>query len=380
MRSADIVVIGLGTMGSMALWQLASTTRQKVLGIEQYGPVHPNGAYAGESRLFRVAAKEGELYVPILQRSRELWLELEQASRREILVQCGVLSLGPGTHPDIIATQRAIADFVLPHEQLSADEVRARYPQFHVEDDDIGIVDPQAGGLRPEVAVHAATQEAIRCGAEVSFNTEVLGIDTSGDGVVVTTSEGEVRARQVVITTGAWTSKVLPDLEQLLTVSTYLLTWLMPRHIEQFAPSCFPAFLRDLGDLHAFGAPTLDGYSIKFCPYLRLQEAVTFEDRPTGISREQLRWIGEQAERLLPDLVPDPVRWSLHSDSETRDKMPIIDTLDDGRVTVAVGMSGYGFKFAPVYGRAIADLVTTGASPWQHELFTLDGHLARNIR
>ena len=78
MRSADIVVIGLGTMGSMALWQLASTTRQKVLGIEQYGPVHPNGAYAGESRLFRVAAKEGELYIPILQRSRELWLELEQ--------------------------------------------------------------------------------------------------------------------------------------------------------------------------------------------------------------------------------------------------------------------------------------------------------------
>ncbi|MCK2023346.1 N-methyl-L-tryptophan oxidase [Microbacterium sp. kSW2-24] len=380
MRSTDIVVVGLGTMGSMTLWQLATTSDQSVLGIEQYGPVHANGAYAGESRLFRVAAKEGELYVPLLQRSRELWVELERQSQREILIPCGVLSLGPRSHPDIVATRRAIDDFALPHDVLDPVNVRTRYPQFHVEDDDIGIFDPLAGGLRPEVAVHAATQQAVRAGAEVLYNTGVRGIDVRGDHVIVSTDAGEIRASKVVVTTGAWTTRLLPDLRPLLTVSTYLLTWLMPRHIEQFMPTRFPAFLRDLGDLHAFGAPSFDGYSIKFCPNRLLPDVASFEEWPTTVGREHLRWIGEQAERLFPDLIPDPVRWSLHSDSETKDKMPLIDSYEDGRITLAVGMSGYGFKFAPVYGQLVADLVTTGASDWQHDLFRIEGHLARNLR
>jgi sarcosine oxidase len=149
---------------------------------------------------------------------------------------------------------------------------------------------------------------------------------------------------------------------------------MMPRHIELFTPDKLPGFMRDLDDVHAFGVPTLDGYSIKICPHIVFDEVADIANRPTALTRTQLRWIGKAAQRLMPDLVAEPVRWSVHPDSQTANKMPIIDTLADGLITVATGMSGNGFKFAPIYGRAAAELALTGTSDWQHPLFTLTGH------
>ncbi|MDJ0348348.1 N-methyl-L-tryptophan oxidase [Cryobacterium sp. PH29-G1] len=373
----DIVVIGLGTMGSMALWQAAEADGQSVLGIEQFGPVHANGAYAGESRLFRVAAKEGQLYTPALLEARRMWKALGQASGRELLLETGALSVGPDDHPDLAATLTAMQDFDLPHDRLDAEELRSRFPQFAVEDNDIGVLDQLGGALRPEAAVLAATERAVKLGAQVSYNTEVTGIDVVDGGVRIHTSRGEVHAKRVIITAGPWTTRVLPELRDLVTVSTYALTWLMPRHIEMFTPDKLPGFMRDLGDLHAFGVPTLDGYSIKICPHLVFDEVADYAQRASTLSREQLRWVGAQAARLMPDLVPEPVRWSLHADSQTASKMPIIDTVADGLITVATGMSGNGFKFAPVYGRAVAELAMHGASEWRHPLFTVAAHRER---
>ncbi|WP_036920945.1 FAD-dependent oxidoreductase [Propionicicella superfundia] len=371
----DVVVVGLGSMGSMALWRLAAARPDlRLLGIEQYGGVHFHGAYAGESRLFRVAAKEGRIYTPLLVRSRELWTELEQASGREILLKVGALSVGPAGHPDLDATLQSISDHDLPHETMDAAELRARYPQFHIEADDVGVLDVLGGGTRSEVGVLAATGEAIRLGAAARFGVQVDGIDVTSDGVRVATSEGDVLADRVVVTAGPWTTRVLPDLADLLTVSTYALTWFMPRHIERFTPDRFPGFMRDLGGVHAFGVPTLDGYSIKMCPQVDLDEVADIAARPPGLVREQLVWVGEQAVRMIPDLVPEAVRWSVHSDSKTAARMPVIDTVADGRIVVAAGMSGNGFKFAPVYGQALAEVILTGDSEWTRPQFTAASH------
>lgn len=191
------------------------------------------------------------------------------------------------------------------------------------------------------------------------------------------TSLGEVHARRVIITAAPWTTRVLPELRDLVTVSTYALTWLMPRHIEMFTPDKLPGFMRDLEDLHAFGVPTLDGYSINICPHLVFDAVADYAQRASTLSQEQLRWIGSQSELLMPDLIPEPVRWSLHADSQTASKMPIIDTVADGLVTVATGMSGNGFKFAPVNGRAVAELAMHGASEWLHPLFTVAANRER---
>ncbi|MFT4229580.1 MAG: N-methyl-L-tryptophan oxidase [Microbacterium sp.] len=375
MDDLDVVVVGVGSMGSMALWHLARAGRS-VLGIEQFGRVHAEGAYPGESRLFRVAAKEGALYTPALLRARELWLELGAAAGRELLVPTGVLHIAPGDHEDLTATMQSIREHDLPHEVLDARALRARYPQFHVEDDDLGVLDTLAGALRPETAVLAAQEQALRHGARILSDVEVLAVEPSGSGVVVRTASGEIRARRAVVAAGPWTSRLVPALRDVLTVASFTLTWLMPRHPELFTPDRFPGFMRDLDGEHAFGAPSLDGFSIKMSPHLILPDVDDVSERTTALTADQLRWLGEQAVRMIPDLVPQPVRWSIHPDSITADRAPVIDTIDDGRIVVAAGMSGNGFKFAPLYGLALAELATGGTSPWRHERFTIASHAA----
>lgn len=374
---ADVVVVGLGSIGAMALWRTAAAlagTGKTVLGIEQYGPLHAAGSYTGESRLFRVAAKEGRFFTPALLRSRELWLQLQEESGRLLLREAGVLSLAPGDHPDIATTLAVIDEFGLDAEVFDAAQLRARFPQFAVESGDVGVLDPLGGGSRPEAAVLSGIEAAERLGAQVWSGTAVEAIEQVGDGVRIGTPRGDVIAERVIVTTGSWTTRLVPELADLVTVGSFGLTWLMPRHIEWFTPDRFPGFMRDLGDVHAFGAPTLDGFSIKICPHVILPEVGDYADRFTELTREQLAWIGEQAQRMIPDLVPDPVRWSVHPDSATAARVPIIDTMAGGAIAIATGMSGNGFKFAPVWGQALADLATTGRSDWQNPLFTIAAH------
>ncbi|MFT4136683.1 N-methyl-L-tryptophan oxidase [Microbacterium sp.] len=378
MTQSDVVVVGLGSVGSMALWHL-SRQGHSVVGVEQFGRVHAAGAYAGESRLFRVAAKEGALYTPALLRARELWLELAEASGRDVLLPVGALHLAPGDHEDLGATLRSAKDYDLPHEVLDAEALRRRYPQFHVDDGDVGVLDLLGGAMRPETAVLAAQEQALRHGASIVADAEVTAIEATDAGVIVRTADHEFHARRAIVTAGPWTARVLPELRDLLSVASFTLTWLMPRHPEWFTPDRFPGFMRDLtvpgaSDVHAFGVPTLDGFSIKICPHIVLPEVADVRDRATEVSPETLRWAGEQAQRMIPDLVPEPVRWSVHPDSQSPDKAPVIDTVADGRIVVAAGMSGNGFKFIPVYGLAVAELATTGSSVWQHERFTLFAH------
>lgn len=370
---ADVVVVGLGSMGSMALWQLAKRGVD-VLGIEQFGRVHTHGAYAGESRLFRVAAKEGQLFTPALLRSRELWTQLGDAYGQHPLLAVGALSLGPQGHPDLESTLRSIREYDLPHEILDAAALRRRYPQFHVEDDDIGVLDTLGGAMRPETAVAAATDQALAHGAAVRYDTTVVAIEPAGDGVRVVTSQGAVWARRVVVSAGPWTTRLLPELADVVKVVTYALIWFIPRHIEMFSPEVFPGFMRDLHGVHAFGIPTLDGYSIKATPNIDFPLAADPDDRVTTLSPEQLRWAGRQMQRMLPDLIPDASRWSLHAESFTPTKMPIIDTVADGAIVVATALSGNGFKFAPVWGEMLADLATTGQGTFAEHAFTVGAH------
>jgi len=376
-RTVDVAVVGVGSMGSMALWHLAKSMGLSVLGIEQYGPAHGHSAFAGESRLFRAANKEGQLYTAAALQARELWTELEQESGRQLLLKTGVLAIAPEGHAFLASTARSIAEADLPHRVLDANALRREYPQFAVDDGDMGIMDMLGGGLRPEVAVATAQRAAIRRGAEILYNTPVVGIDERNESVRVTTAAGIVEARRVIITSGAWTTAVLPELRDLVTAIAIPLTWYMPEDITQFTPDRFPCWMRDQDGEHAFGVPTLDGYSVKIAP---TTDIATIED-PVGdlreLTRAQLMACTEIATRMIPGVAPEVVRSSIHPESTTADHVPIIDVTGSGRIVVGGGFSGNGFKFSPAYGRVLAELATDGTSPLQHPLFTLDHHRRR---
>src|SRR2546427_763596 len=91
-NKSDTIVVGLGAMGSAAVYQLAKRGN-KVLGLDRFSPPHANGSSHGESRIIRQAIGEGEEYVPLVLRSYELWREIEKATGRELLKITGGLNL-----------------------------------------------------------------------------------------------------------------------------------------------------------------------------------------------------------------------------------------------------------------------------------------------
>lgn len=374
---ADVAVIGLGTVGSMALWQLSGMPGIRAVGIEQFGIGHAHGSYAGESRLFRTASKEGARYVPLLRRAREMWRELEAESGRSIYLEVGALSVGPEGQPEMTSTRETIERFGLEHRILDRGALEAEYPQFAYRDDDVGILDLHGGGLRPEAAVVTAVERARAAGAESFDNTTVLDVRPDADGVTVHTTRGVIRAGRVIVAGGSWTTRLRPEIAPLLSVTPILLTWFMPHDHAEFVPERFPVFMRDMPGAHLFGAPSLDGYSVKITPTPRtLSRIADVADLP-GVSRDELILLGQQAAESFPGLNPEPVRWSMHHDGFTPDRVPIIDRDAGGRVVTVAGLSGHGFKFAPVFGRTAAELAVHGASELHDPAFTLAAALDR---
>lgn len=156
---ADVIVVGAGSVGSMAGWQLAARGL-RVVGIGRFTIPGPFSAYAGESRVFRMVYFEGGHYTPLLQRARALWRELEAASGTSLLNVTGVVTITEHDHPDHAALLRAGREQGLSFEIVSGDEARRRLPQHVIGDGDVAVLDPAGGFVRSEHAVFAALQPA----------------------------------------------------------------------------------------------------------------------------------------------------------------------------------------------------------------------------
>lgn len=381
-ESTDVVIIGLGTMGSMTAWQLARRG-VRTIGIEARGRVHPHGSFTGESRLFRVAAKEGARYIPALIEARKQWGELEEESGRQLLLPIGALSIGTPDRPEMVATLEAAEEFGLNHRLFTTQELAKAYPQFYLEPGDIGFLDTDGGGLRPELSVYTALERAEAHGADLRFHTPVLDIDTVPGGVVVHTAEGAIRAQHAVVAAGSWSARLDPTLGRIIKARPLPLTWFIPQHHELFTPDRLPVFMRDLttddlGEIHVFGAPSLDGYAVKVCPTSTVQDIYAeVETLPHMLEPDELTRLGKMAVRVMPDLNPEPTHHQLHHDGFTPDHIPVIDLSADGAVVTLAGFSGNGFKFAPIWGQMAAELALDGESSLYREEYSLASAVQR---
>ena len=376
LEKTNVVVIGAGTVGAMALWQLSKRDSLDVVGIEQFGRVHSHGSYVGESRVFRTAVHEGGTYVPMIQRSRDLWRELERESGREIYAEVGALSIAPEGFPDMVTALGTVREFDLPHRVLSSSELRAEFPQHRIQDADVGLLDAHGGGLRPEVASMRALDLAEANGATLFFNTPVIDIEERANGVVVRTTQGAWLADAVVVASGSWSTRLSPELNDLLRLQALGLTWFMPKRPELFTPDRFPVFLRDAGSVHFFGAPSFDGYAFKACTNPQWPVFRDVEEVPTSHTREELIRIGQRAAELFDGIHPEPVRQSVHHCAYTPDRLPVVDRSGSGRIVTLTGLSGHGFKFAPQLGEWAAKLVV-GEDTTVDPRFALPAHLGR---
>jgi sarcosine oxidase len=375
-RAFDVIVLGLGAMGSAAAAHLAARG-QRVLGLEQFTSPHDQGSSHGRSRVIRQAYFEDPAYVPLLQRTYELWRELERESSRQLLTITGGLMLGAPDSTVVRGSHRSAKEHGLPHELFDAKEVKRRFPQFQPEPDTIALFEKNAGALRPEESVHAHLEIASRRGATLQMNERVELWSEDGAGVRVKTNRGEYSAGQLVITAGPWVSELLGDLSLPFRVERQIQLWLEPTgSFDLFKPGKFPVWIWETkSGAHPYGLPALDGnndgvkVSVHHGGVNQFCSAQTVE---RNISSEEIAMARNEVAKRVPALNGRCLRAVTCLYTNLPDEHFLIDRHPQHpSVLIVSPCSGHGFKFCPVIGEIAAELVERNTTRHQIELFRI---------
>jgi sarcosine oxidase len=364
----DVIVLGIGAMGSAACYYLA---RQgvHVLGLEQFGVPNEMSSHTGQSRIIRKAYFEHPDYVPLLEQAYKNWKELESETKTQIYFQTGLLYGGRPDHPVIKGVLNSAKQFAIQLDVLTSGEMEEKYPQFTIPDDYEKLFEPEAGFLLPELIIRLYADKAMHHGAEIRTNTKVIEWHKTSSGIEVTTSEGIVTANKIIITTGPWSSSFLPGYPFVLRETRQMLGWAMPKKSSSFTPGKFPCWLiadhTTPGVYYGFPAlpdDRLEGPSGCKLAY-HYPGATTDPDR---ISRASIAEDEAELVYALQSYFPNAFLPGLKLKScmytMTPDENFVIDFLPGyGQdVIIATGFSGHGFKFASVIGEIVCDLATRG--------------------
>lgn len=354
MTDGKLAVIGLGTIGSMALWQ-ASRLSDSVVGFEAQVPAHGRSAVGGDTRLFRMLNLNPG-FDPIVRRSKRLWAELEEETGQDILLRCGGLYIGTENGAYIPQLLQSAAVTGTAHEILSREEMAERYPQHNLRPDDVAIFDPDGGALRTDRSVTAAIAAAQANGATVLNNTPIDSITETADGVVITSGEKSWTFENVIISSGGWSRKLMPESLQAHTQpNRVFLTWFVAKEPELFSPQRFPIFVRLSGERSMYGAPAVDGATVKATLNFRPTPAESADSFPRELTPAEINETTETVSEFFPGLYPNIVRSDAFPDLFTTDRNPLLGRLTaDSRIYIATGFSGGGFKMATGYGEMAA--------------------------
>lgn len=364
----DVIVVGLGSMGSSAAYRLAARGRS-VLGLDRFEPPHGRGAHSGGSRIIRMAYFEGPQYVPLVRRSLELWRQLEADTGESVLTPTGGLMLG---RPDSMAFGGALATAQaqgLPHQVLDAGEVRRRFPAFTPAEYEYGLFEEIAGLLRPERAIAAQLSLARAHGADLRTGVEVQQWTASPAGVAVTTPQGTFEADRLVLAPGAW-APGLVRLRQPLRVERRIQHYWRPADPEPFAPGRLPVWIWAWGPGQAgYGLPAVDG-AVKAALHYG-HEPVDPDVGAAPARPDEVAAMREFMADRLPALArgewvgSTPCHYTLTDDEH----FVLGPHPDHPNVVVACGFSGHGFKFTPIVGEILADLAIEGTTATGIDLF-----------
>ena len=240
-RFVDTAVIGLGGMGSAALYHL-SRRGIPTLGIDQFSPPHSLGSSHGATRIIRLAYYEDPSYVPLLRRAYELWRELEEQTGHDLLRITGSLDVSTmdgGIFPRSLASCELHA---LPHEVLTSADLPRRFPGYRFPDGYLALHQPDGGILDPERCVGAHLEAAIRAGATTHVDERVVAVEAGAHTTVIRTTTSEYVAERVVLAAGSWTGELVPRLRPLAVPERQVVGWFEPTDATIFAPERFPVF------------------------------------------------------------------------------------------------------------------------------------------
>ena len=359
----DVIVLGVGGMGSAAAYHMAKRG-QRVLALERFAIPHEMGSSHGFTRIIRLAYFEHLSYVPLLRRAYELWRALEHERGEQLVHVTGSIDAGVPGSRTFEGSRHSCEVHSLPHAILTSAQLSKRFPGFHLPGDLLAVLQPDGGFLVPERCILAHCTLAARHGAEVRSEERVIGWDTTATGVRVTTERATYEAGQLVVTAGSWTQAMIPSLSPLLSSERQVLAWFDSADPGLFTPARFPVFNLDTHDRHWYGFPEHGTPGFKIGCYHHLHEQVDPDtlDR-TAVTEGDLSLLRGLVRRCFPTADGNPLLTKVCLFTNTPDEHFILDRLPEApAVVVASACSGHGFKFCSVVGEIVADLVERDAT------------------
>ncbi len=383
----DIIIIGLGAMGSAAAYQLAKKG-VKVLGIDQFSPPHNLGSTHGENRVTRKAIGEGAEYVPLTLRSYEIFREIEAETGADLLTMTGGLIMSSksgnsnlhGNKGFIETTVSTAQKFGIKHQFLSADEISKQFPQFNLDGDEIGYFEDEMGFLRPENCVTAQLESAEKYGAKIKRNEKVLEIKSESDFVEVITDKGTYKAEKIIVSAGAWIKDFIKQpLQNLFKVYRQVFYWFdVADSFESFKLGNFPIFIWEFGRWEndfVYGFPAIDGKNNGFKIATETYLETTDPDKVNRqVSPHEIDEIYEKyIENRIKNVPNKCLKTATCLYTVTPNARFVIDKLPENeRIIVASPCSGHGFKHSAAIGEVLAELATEGKSKIDISAFSFE--------
>ena len=370
-RTFDVIVLGLGGIGSGAAYWLAKRG-VNVLGLEQFELGHARGESADHSRIIRLSYHAPE-YVRLAKEAYQAWNAVEEDAGAQLLFKTGGLDLGPREGAISLETYaNAMRACGVEYERLDAREIRRRYPAFAVDDDVHGLFQEDGGLVAAEHATQAHQRVARELGATLLADVRVHSVRSRGGEIEVETGQGHYTANELVVAAGPWTNPVLDrfDVRLPLEITKEQAMYFRPPDLAPFALGRFPVWIW-MDDPSFYGFPVFGEVAVKVA-----QDAGGKPVDPDTRGFEPDEDITARVRSFLQTRLPavlgpeHSIKTCLYTLTPDRDF--IIDTLPDyPNVHVAVG-AGHAFKFASVIGRILSDLAIDGRTRSSIDAFAID--------
>ncbi len=362
----NTIVIGLGGLGSAALYRLARRIGGDALGLEQFDLDHSRGGSQDHSRIIRLSYHTPG-YVELAKHAYTAWAEVEAEAGEQLIYRTGGLDFQPASSPFSLADYTDSMDAAgVPYERLSPAEVMRHWPQFRLSDDVTTIYQAQSGIATPNLSNAAHRRLALAHGAIIRDNAPLTAARAVGDEIEVTAGGITYRCRHLVVAAGAWTNNIMAHFGRRLplTVTQEQVTYYNSPQVEDFLPDRFPIWIW-LDEPCFYGFPVFGEVGPKAAQDVGGEEVTadtrTFEPNPATLAR---------TEAFLARVIPAMLGPHIYTKTCLYDMPPdrdfVLSSLpEQPNVSLALG-AAHGYKFAALIGKIMSELA-------------LDGHTAYDI-
>lgn len=367
MTDYRVIVLGMGGIGSAAVYWAARRSGKEVLGIEQFSLGHPNGGSGDHSRIIRLSYHTPE-YVSLARAAYQAWARVEEDSGRQLVLKTGGLDLAPADALiGLDSYRQAMTASGVSFEELDSVQVMSRWPQWRLEEDTTALFQPDGGLVMASKANRAHRDMARNHGARILEGTTVVSVAESGGEVTVETTDGHFTVGSLIIAGGGWTNQMLAHLEVSfpLEVTQEQVVYLTPpSNASAFAADRFPIWIW-------MTVPSFYGFPIFGEPAVKLSwdrcEIVTDVDsRSHEPRRDVLDAVKDFAAAHLPDAAGEVHLSKTCLYTLTPDRDFIVDRVPGTEsIYVAVG-AGHAFKFASLLGKILVELAIDGST--EHDI------------